>query len=71
MSQLFETDYTAHAHPDLLGTPDVMIQLMARSDFYDMLFGALHSAASKWDGKTAPVRLLDPATGTLIPRDQP
>ena len=64
-------DYAAHAYIDLLDAPGVMIQLMARSDFYTMLFGALQSAATDWDGVTDPIRVLDPATGALVPRDKP
>ena len=62
-------DYQAHAYLDLIDHPGVMIQLMARSDFYDLLFGLLHEAAQSWDGRTAPVRLLDPVTGSLVPRE--
>ncbi len=61
-------DYKAHAYIDMLDAPGVMIQLMARSDFYDLLFGALAAAAKQWDGKTHPIRELDPTTGELVPR---
>jgi catechol 2,3-dioxygenase-like lactoylglutathione lyase family enzyme len=61
-------DYQAHAYLDLNDSPGVMIQLMARSDFYDMLFGALATAAADWDGRTDPIRLLDPGSGQLVPR---
>jgi catechol 2,3-dioxygenase-like lactoylglutathione lyase family enzyme len=60
-------DYKAHAYLDLIDQPGVMIQLMARSDFYDMLFGTLHAAAQDWDGSD-PIRVLDPGSGGLIPR---
>ena len=61
-------DYQAHAYIDLTESPGVMIQLMARSDFYNMLFGALAAAAADWDGKTDPIRVLDPGSGQLIAR---
>jgi catechol 2,3-dioxygenase-like lactoylglutathione lyase family enzyme len=61
-------DYQAHAYIDLADAPGVMIQLMARSDFYDMLFGALFTAAEQWDGKSDPIRVLDPGSGQLVPR---
>jgi catechol 2,3-dioxygenase-like lactoylglutathione lyase family enzyme len=60
--------YEAHAYLDLIDHPGVMVQLMARSDFYDMMFGALHAAAQDWDGVTDPIRVLDPQTGRLIAR---
>ena len=62
-------EYQAHAYIDLADQPGVMIQLMARSDFYDMLFGALHAAAASWDGASDPIRVLDPGTGQLVARD--
>lgn len=61
-------DFEAHAYIDLIEQPGVMIQLMARSDFYTMLFGALHTAASDWDGRADPIRVLDPQSGKLVPR---
>lgn len=61
-------DYQAHAYIDLTDAPGVMIQLMARSDFYDLLFGALSDAAKAWDGVSDPIRVLDPASGALVPR---
>ncbi len=61
-------DYRAHAYIDLTDAPGVMIQLMARSDFYDMLFGALAVAAQSWDGVSDPIRVLDPGSGSLVPR---
>jgi catechol 2,3-dioxygenase-like lactoylglutathione lyase family enzyme len=61
-------DYQAHAYIDLTDAPGVMIQLMARSEFYDILFGALSIAAQEWDGVSDPIRVLDPGSGTLIPR---
>lgn len=64
-------DYAAHAYIDLVDQPGTMIQLMARSDFYDLLFGLLHDAAAHWDGATDPIRILDPASGSLIPRNGP
>ena len=60
--------YTAHAYLDLVDQPGVMVQLMARSDFYDMMFGLLYDAAKAWDGTTAPIRTLDAASGKLVPR---
>ena len=60
--------YKAHAYIDLLDSPGVMIQLMARSDFYKMLFGQLKQAAADWDGHTDPIRVLDPASGSLVAR---
>lgn len=56
-------DYKAHAYIDSLTQPGVMIQLMARSDFYDMFFGLMRAAADSWDGKTDPVRMLDMSSG--------
>ncbi len=41
-----------------------MMQLMARSDFYDMFFGLIKAAADSWDGSTDPVRMLDMSSGT-------
>lgn len=61
-------DYAAHAYIDLIDQPGVMIQLMARSDFYNMLFGALETVANGWDGVTDPIRLLDPQSGALVAR---
>ena len=63
-------DYAAHAYLDLTDQPGTMIQLMARSAFYDQLFGLLVEAAQQWDGATAPVRVLDPANGRLVPRGE-
>ena len=60
--------YEAHAYIDLPSHPGVMVQLMARSDFYDMMFGLIHAAAQDWDGTTDPIRVLDPASGTLVAR---
>ncbi|MDG2277446.1 MAG: VOC family protein [Pseudomonadales bacterium] len=62
-------DYQAHAYLDLIDYPGIMIQLMARSDFYDLLFGLLQEAAQSWDGKTAPIRLLDAANTRLVTRE--
>ena len=61
-------DYQAHAYLEFPDHPGVMIQLMARSEFYDMMFGLLRQAADAWDGTTAPVRVLDPSQGELVPR---
>ena len=61
-------DYEAHAYIDLTEQPGVMMQLMARSDFYDMMFGLIHAAAQSWDGKTDPIRILDPASASLVAR---
>lgn len=55
--------YEAHAYIDSVEKPGVMIQLMARSDFYDMFFGLMRQAADEWDGKTDPIRMLDLSTG--------
>lgn len=60
--------YAAHAYLDLVEQPGVMIQLMARSPFYDTLFGALQTAANEWDGRTAPIRVFEPAQGALVAR---
>lgn len=60
--------YAAHAYIDLIDQPGVMIQLMARSDFYNLLFGLLETAAREWDGVTDPIRVLDAGSGQLIPR---
>lgn len=61
-------DYAAHAYLDLEAHPGVMVQLMARSDFYNLLFGRLQDAARSWDGTTAPIRVLDAASGSLVER---
>lgn len=61
-------EYEAHAYIDLPSQPGVMIQLMARSDFYDMMFGLILEASRTWDGSTDPIRVLDPASGSLIAR---
>ncbi len=55
--------YKAHAYVDSLSYPGVMIQLMARSDFYDMFFGLMKQAADEWDGHTDPIRMLDMSSG--------
>ena len=52
-------DYAAHAYIDSETHPGVMIQLMARSEFYDLFFGLLRQAADGWDGVTDPVRMLE------------
>ena len=52
-------DYALHAYIDSEAHPGVMIQLMARSEFYDLFFGLLQEAADTWDGSTDPVRMLD------------
>ena len=57
-------DYTAHAYIDSESHPGMMMQLMARSDFYDMYFGLMKQAADTWDGSTDPVRMLDMSSGT-------
>ena len=61
-------EYQAHAYLDLPDHPGVMVQLMARSEFYDMMFGLLKQAADDWDGQTDPIRVLDPAAGQLVAR---
>ena len=61
-------NYSAHAYIDMSEQPGVMVQLMARSPFYDMMFGLLRDAASGWDGETAPIRILDAQSGALVPR---
>ncbi|NKC01090.1 MAG: hypothetical protein GKR90_21705 [Pseudomonadales bacterium] len=63
-------DYNAHAYLDLVDHPGTMIQLMARSDFYDLLFGLLYEAAQSWDGETAPIQLFDAENARLVPREQ-
>ncbi len=62
-------DYKAHAYIDIEDQPGVMIQLMARSDFYDMFFGLMKQAADEWDGVTDPVRMLDISGG--VPKAVP
>lgn len=57
-------DYKAHAYIDSIEKPGVMIQLMAKSEFYDMFFGLIQQAAADWDGTTDPVRMLDMSTGS-------
>lgn len=57
-------NYLAHAYIDSVDKPGVMIQLMARSAFYDSFFGLIREAAEKWDGKADPVRMLDMSTGS-------
>lgn len=57
-------DYRAHAYIDSDRSPGVMIQLMARSDFYDMFFGLMKREADEWDGHTDPVRMLDMTSGS-------
>ena len=56
-------DYKAHAYIDSADKPGVMIQLMARSDFYKMFFGIMKESADNWDGVTNPVRMLDMSDG--------
>ena len=62
-------DYKAHAYTDSTESPGVMVQLMARSDFYTMYFGLMKEAADTWDGKTDPIRMLDMSEG--IPKGVP
>ena len=62
-------DYAAHAYIDCEDQPGVMIQLMARSEFYDMFFGLLRQEAGSWNGVTDPVRMLDMSSGA--PRGVP
>ena len=62
-------DYEAHAYIDSASNPGVMMQLMARSDFYDMYFGLMKEAADSWDGKTDPIRMLDMSSG--VPKAVP
>ena len=62
-------EYKAHAYLDLTDHPGVMVQLMARNPFYDLLFGLLHEAARAWDGTEAPIRVLDTENQTLVARD--
>ena len=57
-------DYKAHAYIDSTAAAGVMIQLMARSDFYEMFFGIMKQAADSWDGQTDPIRMLDMSDGT-------
>ncbi|MGI9326699.1 MAG: VOC family protein [Pseudomonadales bacterium] len=61
--------YEAHAYLDLSDHPGTMVQLMARSDFYDHLFGLLKQAADDWDGQADPIRVMDPSQGGLVPRN--
>jgi len=61
--------YDAHAYLDLNQHTGVMIQLMARSEFYTLLFGLLEQAANNWDGHSAPIRILDLPNRTLVARD--
>lgn len=65
-------DYALHAYIDSTSHPGVMMQLMARSDFYDLFFGLLKQAADSWDGKTDPVRMLDMSSGkpTAVPYER-
>lgn len=56
-------DYAAHAYIDSEEQPGVMMQLMARSAFYDLFFGLMREAADSWDGVTDPVRTLDMSSG--------
>ena len=56
-------EYKAHAYIDSTASPGVMVQLMAESEFYDMFFGLIKDAASEWDGKTDPLRMLDMSDG--------
>lgn len=55
--------YAAHAYIDSIDQPGVMIQLMARSAFYDSFFGLIREAADNWDGSTDPIRMLEMSTG--------
>ena len=58
-----EPDFKAHAYIDSTTAPGVMIQLMARSAFYEMYFGIMKQAAYSWDGQTNPIRMLDMSDG--------
>lgn len=62
-------DYKAHAYIDSETHPGVMIQLMAKSDFYELFFGIMRQAADEWDGHTDPIRMLDMSTG--VPKGVP
>jgi hypothetical protein len=55
--------YKAHAYIDSTDSPGIMIQLMARSEFYDMFFGLMKEAADNWDGASDPVRMLEMSSG--------
>ena len=50
-------------------TPDNLI-LIAPDNGLSLSFAQLKAAADEWDGASAPVRVLDPASGTLVERDR-
>lgn len=52
-----------HAYLDSVDRPGVMIQLMARNDFMDNLFGMIKAGSTDWDGHTNPIRKIDWSTG--------
>lgn len=59
----------AHIYADNIDYPGVMMQMMARSDFYDAFFGIVQNGAETWDGKTDPLRMIDFSTGK--PQEKP
>ncbi len=59
----------AHIYVDHVAEPGVMMQMMARSDFYDVFFGIVKAGADAWDGKTNPLRKIDFSSGK--PEEKP
>ncbi len=55
-----------HAYLDSEDQPGVMIQLMARMEVMDELFGMIKKAADEWDGKSDPIRKVDWSTGRPV-----
>jgi len=56
----------AHIYSDNIEKPGVMMQLMARSDFYEAFFAIVKKGAETWDGKTDPLRMIDFSSGKPV-----
>ncbi len=56
----------AHIYADNIDQPGVMMQMMARSDFYDAFFGIVKRGADTWDGRTTPFRVIDFSSGAPV-----
>jgi catechol 2,3-dioxygenase-like lactoylglutathione lyase family enzyme len=58
-----------HAYLDSVDSPGIMIQLMARNEVIDELFGIIERASVDWDGETDPIRQIDWSTGRPVVRE--
>lgn len=55
-----------HAYLDDAESPGVMIQLMARGEAVNELFGIIRNGADTWDGQSRPIRRIDWSTGRPV-----